>query len=150
METPTIGWLFRNDPSTTRVVERGPPPTEIVPFEIPIGIVARVMDNRYARDGAVHPSVHLLYIKELCNLFKIAGVPRELIMRKLFSISLKDRAWEWYRLLDDSHLLDWKELVSHFYFKFYPLHEIHQDRNFIYNFWPRDGESIAQIGRAHV
>src|SRR3954464_12078941 len=34
--------------------------------------------------------------------------------------------------------------MSLFYAKFYPLREIHQDRNFIYNFWSRDGESIAQ------
>ena len=117
------------------MVERSSPCTEIVPFEIPIGIVDRVMvDNRYAGDGTVHPGEHLLYIKELCGLFKIAGVSRELIMRKLFSISLKERAYEWYKLLDDSHLLDWKERVSLFYSKFYPLHEIHHDRNFIYNF----------------
>ena len=40
--------------------------------------------------------------------------------------------------------MDWKELMSLFYSKFYPLHEIHQDRNYIYNFCLRDGESIAQ------
>src|SRR4051812_23939935 len=34
--------------------------------------------------------------------------------------------------------------MSLFYAKFYPLREIHQDRNYIYNFWTRDGESIAQ------
>src|ERR1041385_5310595 len=47
-------------------------------------------------------------------------------------------------LLDNSHLLNWEELMSLFYTKFYPLHEIHRDRNYIYNFWSRDGESIAQ------
>jgi hypothetical protein len=31
-----------------------------------------------------------------------------------------------------------------FYSKFYPPSEIHKDRNRIYNFWPHDGESIAQ------
>src|SRR3954462_8490033 len=36
------------------------------------------------------------------------------------------------------------ELMSLFYAKFYPLREIQQDRNYIYNFWSRDGESIAQ------
>ena len=51
---------------------------------------------------------------------------------------------ECYRLLDNSHLLDWKELMSLFYSKFYPIHEIHRDRNYIYNFWPHDGESISQ------
>src|SRR4051812_27156194 len=34
--------------------------------------------------------------------------------------------------------------MSLFYAKFYPLREIHQDRNYIYNFWSLDGESIAQ------
>ena len=47
-------------------------------------------------------------------------------MRKLFSVSLKEKALEWYRLLGNSHLLDWKELMYLFYSKFYPLHEIHQ------------------------
>ena len=43
METSTISWLFRNDPSTTHVVEKGPPPTENVPFTIPMGIIDHVM-----------------------------------------------------------------------------------------------------------
>src|SRR3954463_14920574 len=68
----------------------------------------------------------------------------EFVMRKLFSVSLKDKASDWYKLLDNSHLLNWQELMSLFYTKFYPLHEIHRDRNYIYNFWSRDGESIAQ------
>src|SRR3954470_21172849 len=34
--------------------------------------------------------------------------------------------------------------MSLFHTKFYPLHEIHRDRNYIYNFWSRNGESIAQ------
>ena len=77
MESFTAGYMFGNGSSTTRVVERSSPITEIVPFEISTGIVDHVMDNRYARDGTVHPGEHLLYIKELCGLFKIAGVPRE-------------------------------------------------------------------------
>ena len=92
MEPFTVGYMFGNGSSTTRVVERSSQPTEIVPFEIPIGIVDRVMDKCYAGDGTVHPGEHLLYIKELCEMFKIAGVPRDLIMRNLFSISLKERA----------------------------------------------------------
>ena len=28
--------------------------------------------------------------------------------------------------------------------KFYPMHLVHCDRKYIYNFWPREGESIAQ------
>ena len=64
-------------------------------------------------------------------------------MRKLFSLSLKEISLDWYRLLDNSHLMDWKEHMPLFYSKFYPLHAIHQDIDYIYNFWPHDGESIA-------
>ena len=73
MESLAVGWMFGNGSSTTRVVERSSSPTEIVPFEIPIGIVDRVMDNCYVGDGSIHPYIHLLNIKELCELFKIAG-----------------------------------------------------------------------------
>src|ERR1041384_3241370 len=66
------------------------------------------------------------------------------VMRKLFSVSLKDKASDWYKLLDNFDLLDWQELMSLFYANFYPLREIHQDMNCIYKFWSRDGESIAQ------
>src|SRR3954470_938513 len=40
--------------------------------------------------------------------------------------------------------MEWDEMASLFYSKFYPPSEIHKDRNLIYNFWPRDGESTAQ------
>ena len=109
-----------------------------------MGIVEKIMDERYAGDGTVHPSDHLLKLKELCGLFKVAGLSRENSMKKLFPLSLKDKAKEWYKLLDDPHHLEWKELESLFYFKFYPHHEMHIDRNYIYNFYPHDGESIAQ------
>ena len=48
------------------------------------------------------------------------------------------------RRINDPRHSKWKELESLFYSKFYPLHEVHRDRNFIYNFLPRDTESIAQ------
>ena len=53
-------------------------PTESIPFEIPIGIVEKIMDERYAGDGTVHPSDHLLKLKELCELFKVAGLSRKM------------------------------------------------------------------------
>ena len=65
-------------------------PTESIPFEIPIGIIEKIMDDRYAGDGTVHPSDHLLKLKEHCELFKVAVLSRENLMNKLFRLSLKD------------------------------------------------------------
>jgi hypothetical protein len=119
------------------------PPVESISFKVPMKIVERVMNDQYAGDGSVHPSAHLSKLTELCELFKVAGLSRENVMRKLFPLSLKDKAKEWYRLLDEQPS-NWKQLESIFYSKFYPLHEVHLDRNYIYNFYPHDGESIAQ------
>ncbi|KAK1697899.1 hypothetical protein QYE76_014596 [Lolium multiflorum] len=67
------------------------------------------------------------------------------VRKKLFSISLSGKAAHWYKLLDDGDSLEWNDIVPRFYSKFYPPSEIHKDRNRIYNFWPHDGESIAQV-----
>src|SRR3954464_10916182 len=140
MDSRTVGSLLVRSRPTTVVVTSSP--TNIVPYKIPYGITDYVLANRYTGEG--HPGEHLLYLSQLCSLFKLAGVTKEFVMKKLFSISLKDKASDWYKLLDNSDLLEWPELMSLFYAKFYPLREIHQDRNYIYNFWSRDGESIAQ------
>jgi len=116
MESSALGSLLVGNRPTTSVAEKAPPPTEIAPFKIPTGIIDHVIANRYAGDR--HPGDHLLYLSELCALFKLAGVSRDFVMKKLFSLSLKDKALDWYRLLDDSHLLNWQELMPLFYAKF--------------------------------
>src|SRR3954466_4520529 len=140
IDPSTVGSLLVRSRPTTVVVT--PTPTEIVPYKIPTGIIDYVLANRYTGEG--HPGEHLLYLSQLCSLFKLASVTMEFIMKKLFSVSLKDKASDWYKLLDNSDLLEWPELMSIFYANFYPLREIHQDKNYIYNFWSRDGESISQ------
>ena len=39
---------------------------------------------------------------------------------------------------------DYKRLKLEFHKKFCPMYLVHRDCNYIYNFWPREGESIAQ------
>ena len=128
MEKTTFGSLFGNTAATIMVVVE-PPPAEVDPFKIPMKIVERVMDNCYSRDGTVHPGNHLLFIHELCELFKCAGITMNQVKRKLFSLSLKGRATEWYRMLKNSRSICWEEIVHLFYSKFYPPSEIHKDRN---------------------
>src|SRR3954471_9876019 len=115
MENFNLSSLLRGDRFTTLVVEKSPPPTECIPFKIRLGIIEKVMNDYYAGDGTVHPSVHLLKLTELCELFKISGSTRDEVMRKLFALSLKGKALEWYRLQDDSHLPYWENIQSLFY-----------------------------------
>src|SRR3954470_16509918 len=108
MNTSTLGSLLMGKRPATVVVT--PSPTEIVPYNIPTGIIDYVLANRYAGDR--HPGEHLLYLSQPCSLFKLAGVTMEFVMKKIFSVSLKDKASDWYKLLDNSDLLDWQELMS--------------------------------------
>ena len=69
IENYNLNSLLRGDHFTTPVVEKSPPPTECIPFKIPLGIIEKVMNDRYAGDGTVHPSVHPLKLRELCEFF---------------------------------------------------------------------------------
>jgi hypothetical protein len=129
MESSAFGFLFGNTTTTIADVDEPPPPAQLDPFKIPMKNVERVMNNCYSGDGTVHPGDHLLFIYELCELFKCAGISSSQVKRKLFSLSLKGRAKEWYRLLKDGPSISWEEIVPLFYSKFYPPSEIHKDRN---------------------
>jgi hypothetical protein len=120
MESSPFGFLFRNTTTTAAHVDEPspPPPAQLDPFKIPMKIVERVMDNCYSGDGTIHPGDHLLFIHELCELFKCAGISSSKVKRKLFSLSLKGRAEEWYRLLKDGPSIAWEEIVPLFYSKF--------------------------------
>src|SRR3954470_14258405 len=132
MDNP-LGFLFGKTTTTSMVVDE-PPPVEIDPFKIPTSIVNRVMDNYYFGNGTVHPGDHLLFIHELFGLFKCAGITTEQVKKKLLSISLKGRVEEWYKLLKNGQSMEWEEMASLFYSKFYPSSKIHNYRNQIYNF----------------
>ena len=88
--------------------------------------------------------MHLIYVEQICGLFKLAGLPEDEVMKKVFPLSLKGDALRWYRLCDDIRSWNYKRLKLEFHQKFYPMHLVHRDRNYIYNFWPHEGEGIAQ------
>src|SRR4051812_8854542 len=137
MESSYMDSLF-GFATTAVMVEKEPPPAEPEPFKIPMKIAERVMNNCYYGDGTIHPGDHLLFVHELCELFKCAGISMDQVRKKLFSISLRGKAAEWYKLLKNGRSIGWEEILPLFYSKFYPPSEIHKDRNQIYNFWSHD------------
>ena len=38
---------------------------------------------------------------EVCGLFNLAGMPKDVIKKKVFPLSLKENALTWFRLCDD-------------------------------------------------
>ena len=149
METNPLRGLFGvSSPRTEaqRVSPQPSAPTENIFFEFPSGMLEKLLANPFTGDGTSHPDLHLIYVDEVCGLFKLAGLPEDEVKKKVFPLYLKDKALSWYRLSDDTGSWDYNRLKLEFHQKFYPMHLVHRDRNYIYNFWPRDRESIAWGG----
>ena len=88
-------------PEEQRVAPQPTEPTENVYFEIPSGMIEKLLANPFAGDETMHPDEHLIYVDEVCGLFKLAGIPDNVVKRKVFPLSLKLDALTWYRLCDD-------------------------------------------------
>ena len=84
-------------PVEQRVTPQPTKPTEDenVHFEIPSGMLEKLRANPFAGDGTMHPDEHLIYVDEVCGLFRLAGVPDDVIKKKVFPLSLKGDALTW-------------------------------------------------------
>ena len=116
-------------PVEKRVSPQPTEPTENVYLEIPSGMIEKRLANPFTGDGTLHPDWHLIYVDEVCGLFKLAGMPEDVIKKNVFPLSLKGKAFTWYRLRDDIGSWNYNRLKLEFHQKFYPMHLVHHDRN---------------------
>ena len=94
MENNTLRGLFGVPPprpEEQRVARQPTEPTDNIYYEIPLGMIEKPLANPYAGDGTLHPDMHLIYLDEVCGLFKIAGLSREEVKKKVFPLSSKGR-----------------------------------------------------------
>ena len=71
MESNPLRGLFGVSPQITpRVAPQPTEPTENenVPFEVPSGMLEKLVANPFAGDGTKHPDEHLI-LDEVCGLF---------------------------------------------------------------------------------
>ena len=94
-------------------------------------MIEQLVANPYGGDGTEHSDMHLIYLDEICGLFKLEGLPGDEDKKKFFSLSLKEKALAWYRLCDDIGSWNWNRLKLEFHQKIYPMHLVHGDRNYI-------------------
>ena len=79
-------------PEEKRVAPQPTEPTENIYYENPSGMMEKLLANPYAGDGTLHPDMHLIYVDEVCGLFKLAGLPKDVVKKKVFPLSLKGKA----------------------------------------------------------
>ena len=79
--------------SSPRLVEPRVAPQPTVPtesiedetaFQIPSGMMEKMLANTFAGDGTKHPDEHLRYVDDVCGLFKLAGIPDDAIKKRVF------------------------------------------------------------------
>ena len=105
-----------------RVSPQPTEPTENIYYEIPSGMIEKLLANPFTRDGTKHPDEHLIYVDEVCGLFKLTGMPEDVIRKKVFPLSLKGDALTWLRLCDDIGSWNYQRLKLEFHQKFYPIY----------------------------
>ena len=79
-------------PKVLRVAPQPTKPTENIYFEIPSGMIEKLLANPYTGDGTLHPDMHLNFVDEVCGLFKLASMPEDVVKKKVFPLSLKGKA----------------------------------------------------------
>ena len=42
-------------------------------------MIEKLLANPYEGDGTLHPDMHLIYVDEFCRLFKLAGIPEDVV-----------------------------------------------------------------------
>ena len=68
-------------------------------------MIEKLLANPYIGDGTLHPDMHLIFVDEVCGLFKLAGMLEDVVRTKVFPLSFKGKALTWFRLCDD--ILSW-------------------------------------------
>ena len=88
MESNCLRGLF--GVSSPRPVEQrvAPQPAEPIeneiPYEYPLGMIEKLLDNSFTGDGTTHPDEHLCYVDDVCGLFKLEGIPDDVVKKKAF------------------------------------------------------------------
>ena len=88
METNPLRSLFGvSSPGTEAqgVAPQPSAPTENIFFEFPSGMLEKLLANPFTGDGTSHLDLHLIYVDEVCGLFKLAGVPEDEVKKKVFN-----------------------------------------------------------------
>ena len=61
-------------------------PTENIEYEIPSGMIEQLLADLYAGDGTEHPDMHLIYVEQICGLFKLVGLRGDEVMKRVFPV----------------------------------------------------------------
>ena len=63
-------------PEEQRVDPQPTAPTENIYYEIPSGMIEKLLASPYTGDGTLHPDMNLIYVDEVCGYLSLQVCPR--------------------------------------------------------------------------
>ena len=87
-------------------------------FELKPALIDMVQANQFCGKAHEDASAHLQHFLEICSTFTIKGVTRDVILLRLFSFSLLEKAKQWFYANKDRNTI-WDNCSTAFLAKFF-------------------------------
>ena len=115
------------------------PPIQANNFQLKPSYVSMIQNLvQFHKLPSEDPNLHIAYFLDICDMFRVNGVPDDAIKLRLFLFSLKDRAREWLNFLPAGSIFDWATLAQKFLAKYFSPAKTVKLRNDITNFMQYD------------
>ena len=120
------------------------PPIQANNFELKAMTLQMLQNILFHGLPSEKPNMHLTNFIEVCDTIKYNGVTEEVLILRLFPLSLGDRAKHWLTSQPPDSITSWNDLVQKFLTKFFPLAKIAQLVQEINTFRQLKGENLAE------
>ena len=68
-------WVSSPHPEPQLVTPQPTEPTKNIYYEIPLGMIEKLLANPYAGDGTEHPDMHLIYVEKFVDCSSLQIYP---------------------------------------------------------------------------
>ena len=84
------------------------PPVQANNFELKPSYVSMIQNSvQFHGLSSEDPNLHIAYFLDICDMFRVNGVPDDATRLRLFPFSSKDKAREWLNSLPIGSISDW-------------------------------------------
>ena len=121
------------------------PPVQANNFELKPSYVSMIQNSvQFHGLPNEDPNLYIAYFLDICDMFRVNGVPDDAIRLRLFLFLKKDRARKWLNSLPAWFISDWATLAQEFLTKYFSPAKTVKLRNDITNFMQYDQESMYE------
>jgi len=121
-----------------------PPEVQALNISYPYSLIQLIQGNLFHGLPSEDPYTHLASFIEICNTFKIAGVPPQAVRLNLFSFLLAGEAKRWLHSFKGNTFRTWEEVVDKFLKKYFPESKTVEEKLEISSFHQFPDESLSE------